>query len=217
MKYSLSMEGTNTIVFTALEDLTPSSPLEPGLKQIHLILIGFVNPHPGKYRIMVEAETGPDGALETGRGALRITPRPRASINMTSAFNPGTPNTIYQDANAGELTPLPYDFLLWDRNGEPFEGLTIEPADGGRGRRSLAGRIVHGERVVGRVFIHAPRGATGYSVFTETPSALINSPVSGVPTARMTAKFKAGSSPGRYMLTFSINKGNSVRTFVDVN
>ncbi len=228
-KYSLSLEGTNTVVFTANVDLIPNAPDEPGIKQIHLILNSFINPHPGRYKILVEAETGAGGAVETGVGKVHILPNPRASINVTSAFVPGTPNRIYQATGTEELTPLPYDFLLWDKNGVPFVGVEIVPVDGGkhgkRGRhghapkstKSLAALMVHEGHTVGKVFIERPKGATGYSVFTQSPSVLINSPISTAPTGRMTAFFRTGSKAGDYTLTFSVNGGNSVQMFVTAN
>lgn len=225
-KYSLSMEGTNTVVFTANVDLIPNAPGEPGIKQMHLILNSFINPHPGKYKILVQAETGAGGAVETGVGKVHILPKPRASINVTSAFVPGTPNRIYQEIGTEELTPLPYDFLLWDKNGDPFVGVEIVPVDGGnhgkqghapKSTKSLAAKMVHEGRTVGHVFIERPKGATGYSVFTQSPSTLINSPISTVPTGRMTAFFRTGSEAGDYTLTFSVKGGNSVQMFVAAN
>lgn len=35
-KYKLSLEGKHTLVFTALEDLLPAPPQEPGIKQLHM-------------------------------------------------------------------------------------------------------------------------------------------------------------------------------------
>jgi len=210
-KYAFSYEAdTNTIVYTALQDLVPNPPLEPGIKQMHLILVGFQNPGPGRYRVWVEAETGPGGAVESGWGTLHIIPKVRPSINITSAFNTGTPNTIYQDTTPGALTPLPFDFLLWDRDGMPFTGVGIRTVNPGY---SL---LVQDNRVVGHVRVEAPPGATGHEVTVETESFPVNSPVLGVPTARLTAKFRAGSAPGMYVVTFELNGGNSVQMFVYV-
>jgi hypothetical protein len=210
-KYAFSYEAdTNTIVYTALQDLVPNPPLEPGIKQMHLILVGFQNPGPGRYRVWVEAETGPGGAVESGWGNLHIIPKIRPSINITSAFNAGTPNTIYQEATPGALTPLPYDFLLWNRDGEPFTDVTIKTVNP---RHSL---LMQGNRVVGHVRVDAPRGATGQEVISETPSFPVDSPVLVVPTARLTAQFRAGSAPGLYVVTFELNGGNSVQMFVYV-
>lgn len=212
-QYSLSLEGSNIIVFTANVDLIPGVPLSgPGIKQIHLILNGFRNPsRPGLYPIAVEAETGINGEVERGIGSVHIRPRISPSINVTSAFNPGAPNTIYQTTAPSELTPLPYDFLLWDRAGNPFEGVSVEmihPHDG---------LLKQGEEVIGHVVIRTPNGATGQEVFTTGPSLLVNSPVTGVPTARLTVFFRAGIAIGEYVVTFALNGGNAVQMFVDVD
>jgi hypothetical protein len=210
-KYSFSYEAdTNTIVYTALQDLEPNTPLDPGIKQMHLILVGFQNPSPGRYRVKVEAETGPGGAVESGWGSLNIIPRARPSINVTSAFNAGTPNTIYQDTTPGALTPLPWDFLLWNRDGVPFIGVDIKTVNPGH---SL---LVQGNRVVGHVRVKAPPSAIGHEVFALNPSTDVNSPVLGVPTARLTAYFRAGSAVGEYVVTFELNGGNSVQMFARV-
>jgi hypothetical protein len=211
-QYSLSLEGTNTIVFAADVDLVPGVPLSgPGIKQIHLILNGFINPpHPGFYPIAVETETGSNGEVERGIGRVRILRRIRPSINVTSAFNPGAPNTIFQKTAPGELTPLPLDFLLWDRTGDPFEGVTIEKVNP---HHAL---LKQGKRVVGHVTIETPPGATGQELFTEEPSSVINAPITGVLTARLTAFFRAGSATGKYVVTFALNSGNAVHMFVEV-
>ena len=61
-EYMLTLEGHNTLVFTALKDLSApnTSPAPgPGLKQIHLIN-GFLNPkRPGRYPIHLEFTDGP--------------------------------------------------------------------------------------------------------------------------------------------------------------
>ncbi len=211
-QYSLNLEGTNTIVFTANVDLVPGVPLSgPGIKQIHLILKGFTNPpHPGFYPIAVEAETGPNGEVESGTGIVHILPQVRPSINVTSAFNAGAPNTIFQKTAPGELTPLPYDFLLWDRTGDPLEGVTVEMVN------PDYALLRQGRRVVGHVAIETPPGATGQEVFTVEPSSVINAPISGVPTARLTAFFRVGSATGEYVVTFAVNGGNAVKMFVEV-
>lgn len=211
-QYSLSLEGTNTIVFTADVDLVPGVPLSgPGIKQIHLILNGFINPpRPGFYPIALEAETGPNSEMERGIGTVHILPRIRPSINVTSAFNPGAPNTIFQKTAPGELTPLPYDFLLWDRAGDPFEGVTVEMVN------PDFALLKQGKRVVGHVTIETPPGATEQEVFTEEPSSVINAPITGVPTARLRAFFRAGSATGEYVVTFALNGGNAVHMFVEV-
>jgi hypothetical protein len=268
------LEGTHTIVYTALEDLNPTPPLEPGIKQMHLILNGFKNPPPGQYQIEVTAETGPGGTVERGVGFIQIHPKIRPSINVTSVFNDGTPNTIFQETTPGTQTPLLYDFLLWDQRGNAFEGVSFSPGQprGGEsyivqaddwlskladkfygdilaypaiwqatnakavGDDSFAmiedpdlielgqklwipaehGQLVKDGQVIGHIFIEAPAGVTGHNVSIVDPSLLINAPVSGLPTARLTAAFTP-AEPGQYAVIFSLNGGNTVQTFVRVN
>lgn len=210
-QYTLSLEGTNTIVLTATVDLALGVPLPgPGIKQIHLILNGFRNPpHPGFYPIAVVAETGPNGEVESGTGTVHILPQIGPSINVTSAFNPGAPNTIFQQTAPGELAPLPYDFLLWDRSGDPFEGVTVQMVN------PEYAHLKQDKSVVGHVAIEMPLGATMQEVFTQEPSSAIEAPITGVPTARLRAFFRAGSATGVYVVTFALNGGNAVRLFVD--
>ena len=209
--YTVSVEGTNTIVYTAMTDLVPAPPAEPGLKQIHLILRDFLNPGPGRYEFAVEAETGPGGAVETGTAVVHIRPKPRASINVTSVFNAGTPNTIYQTAAAGATAPLDYDFLVWDNNGEPAVGVEIRQVND---HHAL---LVQGRRAVGQITIDAPAGAVGQQVSSLGPSIPIVGPVLNLDTARLTAQFTAGDTSGRYITTFSMNNGTSVQMVVDVS
>ena len=53
-------------------------------------------------------------------------------------------------------------------------------------------------------------------MFTVEASSVINAPISGVPTARLTAFFRAGSATGEYVVTFAVNGGNAVQMFVEV-
>jgi hypothetical protein len=214
--YSLSLEGTHTLVFTALVDIPAPNTLGlpgPGIKQLHLIFVGYQNPRrPGFYRIGVEVESGPNcETVETGTGRVHILPRIRPSINFTSVFNgPGNPNAIYQQTSPGALTDLPYNLLLWNRRGRPLNGVTVQMVD-----PSLA-LLRRGRRTVGHVRIDAPPGAEGHEVFSEDPSFEIPAPISSVPTSRLTVSFRAGSEPGDYVLTFKLAGGNSVQAFVRV-
>lgn len=211
-QYLFSFEEPNTLVFTAVTDLNPGTAFAgPGIKQLHLMLYGFTNPeHPGYYPVIVNAETGPEGELETGTGLVHIIPQTRPSINVTSAFNGVRANTFYQTASPGELAPFAYDFLLWDRNDLPLEGATVEMI------YPDFALIKQGEDVIGHVTISAPYGATGQAVFTEEPATIINSPLSALPTARMTSFFRAGNITGQYVLNFMLTGGNTLEMFVDV-
>lgn len=77
--------------------------------------------------------------------------------------------------------------------------------------------LLQGEKSVGQVFIDTPPGATGQDIFSPIPSFPVPSPVSGVPTARLTAFFRAGSETGKYIITFEIDGGNSIQLFVLVH
>ena len=209
--YTVSLQGTHTIVFRATRDLLAGDPTlgGPGIKQMHLILNGFTNPRPGRYAIKVKAQTGPGGSVERGIGLARIRPRPRASLNVTSVFAAGA-NTIYQQTSPGSATPHAWDFLVWDKRGRPAVGVTVHQINA---RRAV---LRDGRRVVGRIFIRAPRGATGQSV-TGGPSTLLSpSPLLGLESGRLTVLFTAGSAPGKYVTTLSMNRGNRVRMHVEV-
>ena len=210
--YTVSLEGTHTLVYTALVDVVPGTPAPgPGIKGMHLIALGFTNPNPGVYEIEVESQTGPGGTWEYGTGRVHIVPRARPSINVTSVFNADTPNTIYQQAGPNEATPLLYDFYLWDYDNEPFLDVDIEMLN------SKRGLIKQGNVVVGQVRIKAPRGAHGQTVSTPSgPSTPVNAFLLGVPTARLNAQFTTGDELGRYEVTFSLNGGNSATMIVDV-
>ncbi len=76
--------------------------------------------------------------------------------------------------------------------------------------------LKQGERTVGYVKIKTPRGAEGQEIFTEEISSVINAPITGVPTARLKAFFRAGSATGTYAVIFALDGGNVVRMFVEV-
>lgn len=213
--YSLSYEAaTNTIVFMANTDIASVDALAPGIKQMHLILLGFTNPHPGHYPVYVEAETGPSGEMETGWGRIHIIPKSRPSINVTSTGgdNPGTLNTIYQETTVGSTAPLAYNFLLWDRRDNPFGGVDLVDLDG-----SGNYLLMKGDKVVGHASIDSPDGATGQMLMSSGPSAVTATPVFGPPsmTARWIATFMAGSAPGVYAVNVKLNNGNEVTMHVN--
>ncbi len=212
--YTTHLEGTHTFVFTALQDIGPGLQMlpGPGIKQIHMMALGFVNPSPGFYDIEIEAQTGPNGAWESGTGRLQIVPRARPSINVTSIFGgPGNPNSIYQQAGVNEAVSLPYNFLLWDYDSEPFTGVDIEMVN------SSHALMKQGSATVGHVFIGTPEGAKEQAVSAVEPSFAANAPNSGVATARLIASFTTGDQPGLYTVTFSLNGGNSVTMYVMVH
>jgi hypothetical protein len=203
--------ASNTIIIRALQDLPVNPPPEPGIKQIHLLLAGFTNPRPGLYRVRMVAETGHEGEPEIGWGRLLVLPRAGPAIAIASAFNPGAPNTIYQTAQPGDRTPLPYDLLLWDRTGAPMLNVTVHQI------APHFAELLQDGRVVGLVTIETPPGAQGQQVWSHVPSFPIASPVVGRPTARLTVFFNAGDVPGDYVIRFRLLGGReTVETFVSV-
>lgn len=225
-KYALSYEGTNTIVITALADLGPLSTQNPGIKQLHLIIQGFTNPRPGNYAINVSSETGQGGALETGVGHVQIIPRSRPNLNVVSATPDNPPpraNKIYQTTHPGMLTPLPLDFLVWDRNNNPFLGIEVVAPDPKSRTEDVDEDfddadflLVKGHKVVGHVSIDAPPGSAGEMVFTAQPSSAFDAPVTGLPSALLRVFFRAGSATGEYVASFKLNGGNSAQMFIRV-
>ena len=209
--YTLSLEGTQTIVYTATRDLVPGDATlnGPGIKQMHLILTNFVNPNPGRYEFVVEAETGVGGALETGVGVVHVLQKPRASINVTSVENPPPPfpNTIYQTTTVGSDAPLDWSFLVWDRHGDPAIGVEVNQLN------SHSAQLTQGGKVVGHVSIQAPMGATGHEI-TGGPSVAFVAPVKGEDTGLLTVEFKAGDTAGLYTATLRMNNGTSVTMHV---
>lgn len=209
--YSISLAASNTIMFAMNSDVPANPPSAPGLKQIHLLLFGFINPHPGHYNVDVIMEDVVGNIIHEGQGKVHIIPKKRPSINITSVFNDGTPNTIYQQTTILTETPLPFDFLLWDREGNPFLDVDIEPV--GSGENSFL--LMRDNRMVGTVLIDAPQGASGYDL-RSTPSTEIVAPVTGIPTGHYQVIFKSGNASGVYTITFSLNGGNTLQMFVHV-
>lgn len=215
-QYSLSHEpDSNTFTITADVDITPGLAVPgPGIKGLVLVLNGFTNPGAGTYDIPVTAETGPNGALETGTGQITILPEIQPSIHVSSQFNPGTPNTIFQSTFPGEPTPLAYDFLIWDEEGMPLLGVEISPT----ANPSEALLVKDGEQI-GSVSIRAPNGASGFEVYTDAPSSLAQS-VNPTDAGRLTAFFRAGSERGEYDVTFTLDDASldqmSAQMFVNV-
>jgi hypothetical protein len=210
-EYALTSSGPNTLVFTALSDLmvpNANAAPGPGLKQIHVIN-GFTNPRrPGSYPVYVDFTAGPGCTAESGVANVEIVPI-RPSVEVTSAFNSGAPNTIYQQTTVNTVAPLVWDLLLWDRDGGPMDGVTVEMVDS-----DSALLLRQGNNAVGNIRIHAPDGAVGHSV-AGGPSFVTPAPVKGVPTGRLKVQFTAGSAPGVYTTTVTMHHGNALNMFVD--
>ncbi len=210
-QYALTQGANpNTLVFTALTDLVVPNENPaggPGLKQIHLIN-GFTNPkRPGSYPVYVDFTAGLGCTAESGVGNVHIVTR-RPNVALTSAFNAGAPNTIYQRTIVNNDAPFPWDLLLWERSGAPMLGVTVEMAG------PNFALLKKGENTVGNIRIHAPDGAVGH--VAGGPSFEINAPIKGVPTGRLVVQFTAGLAPGSYTTTVTMDHGNALSMFVDV-
>ena len=205
---SSSFEAPNTIVFTALEDIGPGA-AGPGIKAIHLNLGGFRNPAAGSYEVKIMAETGPNGAMETGSGMLNVLASTKASINGNSTLSDKRlTNLMYQRTSMGEETPLPFDFTMWDANAEAMVGVTV--SEDGK-------HLIQGNSIVGDISWEVPTGSQGYSVYTKEPSKLIDSTILKLPTGHLRVHFKAGDTVGDYAVTFSLRDGTSQTMRVYVN
>jgi hypothetical protein len=239
MFHTLSIDPEeNSLVFTAAQDIVPNPPENPGIKQLHLIMNGLTNPKPGWYQIRVEAQTGPSGAWETGSGILRIEPKTRPSINVTSVFvkataglleggpacgpgtNPPNPdNPIYQTTTVGSQAPFVWTFLLWGKNNEALDDVSLWWIDDNHAQ------LRRNAKVIGHVFIDAPLGAVGQDLELnplDCPTLLGGAPViagtPGIgpqPVGRLDLLFRAGDKSGDYTTTFIMNRGgNTVQMVV---
>ena len=233
--YTVTLEGTHTVVFTATEDIVPQGPASPGIKVLHVRGRAFVNPAPGEYAIGVEAQTGPGGALETGMGTLAIRPRVVPSINPSNALLPQPSNNNWQRVLVGTAAPIPLDFLLFDAGGALMDGVGVAsagPADLARYPRYTGGLLVRDTNgdgrldptldvVVGGIVGAAPMGARGQQAFSPTVEA--GRPVlsgqlalpSGEPAhGIMRVLFRAGNQPGNYTPAFELEDGTTTRVTV---
>ena len=222
--YSVEMDGSHTFVITAATDLGPSAGA-PGIKQIHLLAPGFTNPDEySEYRVQIEAETGPDGALESTLGSF--VPSEWYGFDLTSSCaGPGdgaahaTP--IYQQTRVGESAEWPYDFLMWDSPPSGWFGdITLQPlaSPGGtvvpEGPTILeAGGFTSELYELGPWWIEGPEGATGATVTAE-PVEEVELPMTGQSIPRLRVQFTAGDLPGRY--TFHWGYSDHQKMFVDV-
>lgn len=211
--YSLTADGSNTLVFTANQDIQAPHLLAapgPGLKQIHLIN-GYTNPtRPGFYPVHVEFTPGDGCNPKYDVGHVQILPKIRPSINVTSAASTMGMSTIYQLAGTGEPAPLPWEFLLWDRNGSPLTDVTVEMVN------PNFARLKQDKRTVGHIRLQTPAGASGQMV-TGIASSNPNdpAPIKGVPAGRLAVRFTAGSAPGRYVASVRLHGGNTLRMVVE--
>lgn len=244
--HALSIDlSENALVFTAAKDigLVPGADRAPYIKQLHLILNGLRNPAPGKYRIRVEAATGPDGTVERGEGLLEVLAKVRPSINVTSVFvqpfldgmcgpgqlPPNENNPIYQIASVGDDAPFVWSFLLWGKDKVPLDNVSLRRV-GHNAWWMIRNKDGHFRfrDIIGSVRIDAPPGARGHSVRLNNDDPMFNcdtllsaAPVTGAtpgvgpqPVGRLDLRFIAGNEAGVYRTTLSLWHGNSVEMMV---
>ena len=84
-------------------------------------------------------------------------------------------------------------------------------------------RLINDGKQVGQLWIDAPSGASGFGIDLNPlscPTWMGAAPVIGAtgigphPVGRLDLHFRAGSAPGRYTTTVSLNNGNSVEMVV---
>jgi hypothetical protein len=210
--YTLGLEEERTVVFTARVPICPGAPLprsvNPGIKQVHLLLKGFRNPGPGRYPVAVEIRPDPADPERhhRGVGTLEVTAKGRPTLAMTRAF--GKTNPRYLEARPSAEVAV--DYLLWDRDGKPLDGVTLVPTGTHTALLQRAGKKV------GEVTIEPPEGARGHGLRAEGRSFVAKAPVLGVPTARLRVLVRAGDKPGRYRLTHALADGTTEISYLDV-
>lgn len=216
--FALALEGTHTVVFTAADDITPRGPSNPGVKIIHIRGGLFTNPAAGEYPIVVEGETGPGGAGERGTGMLTVRPAIVPSISVSNALFPQPSNNNWQRVPVNTLAPIPLDFLLFNADGKPMDGVFIAPADRTRFPRYTGGLLVRGGTVVGGIIGSAPSGARGQNALSPIdiegrpiPSGQLTLPNGRLASGIMRVLFITGNRPGFYRPTFELVGGTSVQ------
>jgi len=219
--FALAVEGTQTVVFTATDDIVPRGPNNPGIKMIHVRGALFTNPAAGRYPIGVEAETGPGGTTERGTGMLTVRPAITPSISVSNALFPQPSNNNWQRAPVNTPAPIPLDFLLFDADGKPMDGVFIAPADRTRFARYTGGLLVKGGTVVGRIIGSAPPGARRQNALSPIdiegrpiPSGQLTLPNGRPASGIMRVLFITGNRPGFYRPTFELMGGASVQMTV---
>ena len=207
----------NSIALTAVRSLDDAPLPGPGIKQVHLMLLGYRNPvEAAEYEIDVAILDADGHRMQQGTGYATIRPSVAPSLSVTSIFDhngaePPNLNTIYQVTQPGNATPLPWDFLAWDADGDALDGLVVEQTSPSGGTL-----MRNGERI-GAFTINAPEGAAGHRLEGGPSVALDSEPVFGtpIPTGHFTAQFTAGSEPGRYRTLLQLDGGDPITMIVD--
>ena len=215
--YTISISG-NTVTLTMTNDW-PVGDFGPGPKQVHLILLDFMNPPVGTYEVSLEIDpdgpTGTDQAM-MGVGSLKIIPRTRPSVNAVSIFSgpPGPPppffNPLYQTVEKGQTTRQT-GLYLWGQDSEALVGVDLLMTNRMRGQL-----LAEDGRTLGRVRVYAPHGARNFDVVTDGPSAEMSAFVTGVPVGVLLVSLETDPNvAGSYAIEISMNNGNTETLFVE--
>ncbi|MBX9604416.1 MAG: hypothetical protein K2X35_25680 [Bryobacteraceae bacterium] len=207
--YEVTLEGGNTIVIRATEDIV-AGPNSPGIKQVHLLLNTVDNPAPGMYLFNITSATGANNANETGQATVQITGRGRPTILATSQFaSPAGADATFQTVLPGNEIPRTFDVLLWNGRGQGLQGVTLEP-NGDADADFPTWVLRQGNRAVGFCWVDGPANATGIRL-AAAPSSPVTWSVTGQQAALLRIFFRAGTTVGNYALECQMIGGNSVR------
>ena len=211
----------NTITTTMLTDYLVGT-AGPGPKQMHLLLSTFRNPAvPGRYPVQLEIRPDP-GTDEVIRGTGRVTIAPATgpSIEVVSVFSGGGPpppfnNPIYQTLAPGE-TSLDIGMYLWEAGSSAADGVFNAMVGAELVMLTTnSGRLVQNGVSVGEIRIQAPAGATDHVFSATGPSTLGVAAVSGFDTGILVTSFTTDpTATGTYVITVSVNGGNSQTLFI---
>jgi len=190
----------------------------PGPKQAHLALFGFRNPKPGVYPVLLTIKPDPNSSeTRSGVGHVHIIPKARPAVSAVSIFSgsPGPPppfnNAIYQTVEEGDEANT-VGLYLWDKLTKPFVGIDVQMTNPNHGLL-----VSPRGSTVGQVQIHAPTGASAFSLTTEGPSVLGSAFLTAVDVGILKTKFIPDPSViGSYRLHFRMNNGNTQELFVRV-
>lgn len=126
---------------------------------------------------------------------------------MISTVNGGPPppfpNTLFQRLDPGEQ-PLTYGWYLWDADGLPLTGATVQMITARRGV------VVDGDGTpVGSVRIRAPHRAAGVELVPTGPATAGPAFITDIPTALLRADLRIDPDvPGRYSVTIRLWRSN---------
>ncbi len=204
-------DENHSLILTATVDSPAYSLESPGAKLVHLFTFGFKNPsEPGDYPISIELRPDPaTDAVFAGSASLPITAMRQANIaiDTTQSLNikgPRYQNTMFQTLKPGD-TSRNMSANIWDDKHAPILGATIEMSD------ATAGSLVSSDgSVIGAIDIKAPKDAKGFYLL-RAPSFAATTGLAGYPTGRLVSTLRtAPNVTGDYVVTMSLNNGNSI-------